>query len=81
MTVIRPLPDVLTAEQYLSAAGNPVRPAQVGLDRQIVLDSILYAKEVRDRYTILQLLWDLGLLEEFARTTTDFLFESEIGTK
>ena len=81
MTVIRSLPDVLTAEQYLRTVGNPVRPAQVGLDRQIVLDSILYAKEVRDRYTILQLLWDLGLLEEFARTTTDFLFESEIGTK
>ena len=28
--------------------------------------AILYAKELRDRYTVLQLLWDLGELEDFA---------------
>ena len=58
----------------LEGLGAPVRPDQVGVCRQYVEDGILYAKELRDRYTILQLLWDIKrlasmkdlLLEEFA---------------
>ena len=29
-------------------------------------DAVILAKEVRNRFTILQVLWDLGLLEEYA---------------
>ena len=38
----------------------------------MVADSIMVAKEVRNRYTLLQLLWDLGLLEEMAQKTADY---------
>ena len=61
-------------EAVLEGLGAPVRPDQVGVKRQYVEDGILYAKELRDRYTILQLLWDIKqlvpmkdlLLSEFA---------------
>lgn len=42
------------------------RPADVGIPRKYVYDSIRYGKELRDRYTILQLMWDIGKLEEEA---------------
>lgn len=41
-------------------------PADVGISREYVYDSIRYGKELRDRYTILQLMWDIGKLEEEA---------------
>lgn len=71
---MKALPSVKEAKQYLTAAGCPTKPAEIGLDREIVKDSILYAKELRDRYTILQLLWDLDLLEPFAEETVNYLF-------
>ena len=42
---------------------HPHRPEQVGVCPQYVEDGILYAKELRARYTILQLFWDLDLLK------------------
>ena len=44
----------------------------------MVSDSIEVAKEVRDRYTLLQLLWDLGILKTVAEeTAASFLKEME----
>ena len=42
----------------------PCCPSQIGVDRQLLKDTLLYCEEVRARYTILQMLWDLGLLQE-----------------
>lgn len=44
----------------------PTKPGEIGVDREMARQAILYAKEIRDRYTVLQLLWDLGELENFA---------------
>lgn len=52
-------------ESLMKDAGAPVKPEEVGVDNRTVIDSLLMAKEVRPRYTILNLLSDLGLLEEF----------------
>ncbi len=54
-------------ESLMKSAGAPIKPEEVGVDQRTVLDSVLVAKEVRPRYTILNLLSDLGLLEEFTR--------------
>ena len=48
----------------LESLGAPIRPEQVGVDPAYIADGILFAKELRDRYTILQLLWDIDRLEE-----------------
>ena len=68
------IPSVETMEQTLSRLDGPIRPAQVGIDRDMFFDSVCYAKEVRDRFTVLQLLWDLGLMEQFARELTEYMF-------
>jgi glycerol-1-phosphate dehydrogenase [NAD(P)+] len=70
------LPPLSYIEQTLSELGAPINPAQVGVDYQSVVDSIVVAKEVRDRYTLLQLLWDLGITEEMAVKAADY-FKNE----
>ena len=44
----------------------PTYPHQIGVEKEMARQAIMYAKEIRDRYTVLQLLWDLGELENFA---------------
>lgn len=46
-------------------------PADVGIKREYVYDSIRYGKELRDRYTILQLMWDIGELDAAANTLVE----------
>ena len=48
----------------LKSLGAPTRPEEVGVCPAYVADGILYAKELRDRYTILQLLWDIDCLTQ-----------------
>ncbi|WP_129724388.1 sn-glycerol-1-phosphate dehydrogenase [Xylanivirga thermophila] len=64
--VIREFPDADKIQMLLKRAGIPIRPQDVGIDREMVQDAILYAKELRQKYTILQLLGDMGLLKYFA---------------
>lgn len=53
-------------------------PADVGIPGEYVYDSIRYGKELRDRYTILQLMWDIGKLEEAAeKLVTKYCGETE----
>ena len=43
----------------------PTVPSDIGVEREMARQAIMYAKEIRDRYTVLQLLFDLGELENF----------------
>lgn len=74
--VMYSLPPVTKIEGMLSELGAPINPAQVGVDYQTVVDSIIVAKEVRDRYSLLQLLWDLGIVDEMAVKVADY-FKNE----
>lgn len=62
--------DSLPATEQIAAMleelGAPTAPQGVGVDRGLLTEGILCAKEVRDRFTLLQILWDLGLLENFS---------------
>ena len=48
----------------LKSLDAPTVPSEVGVCDAYVADGILYAKELRDRYTILQLLWDIDELAQ-----------------
>lgn len=50
----------------LAKLDAPTKPHQIGVPEEMAKQALLYAKEIRDRYTVLQLLWDLGELEAFA---------------
>ena len=72
---IQALIEKLPAPQEISAllkeVGGITKPQEIGLEKQVVEDSILYAKEVRDRYTLLQYLWDTNLLTPCAKAVAE----------
>lgn len=65
-TVKTSVPAAESIISMLESLNAPAFPQDIGIDSNTVYDSIIVAKEVRDRYTLLQLLWDLGIEEEMA---------------
>ena len=66
------LPQPEAVVNILKSVAAAYRPSLVGIDDEMVKDSVLLAKEVRVRYGLLQLLWDLGLLEEYSDYFVDY---------
>lgn len=63
---LRDVPPLNEIEAVLRKAEAPVTLKELGVDRDTVIDGLIYAKEVRARYTVLQLAWDLGVLSRLA---------------
>jgi len=59
-----PYPDEIAT--MLSAANAPVRPSEICLSDDLLRDSVIYARDRKKTYTVLQLLGDLGCLEDFS---------------
>lgn len=55
------LPSAKTLSEILQSMNAPTAPEQVGIDHKMFADSIRYAKEIRNRYGLLQILFDLGI--------------------
>ena len=76
-TMIREeLPKVADMEKLFAGLDAPINPTQIDVSLQELYESVIYAKEVRPRYTVLQLIWDLGLSRKYAEATRKY-FESE----
>ena len=76
-TMIREgLPKVKEMEDLFAGLDAPINPTQIDVSLQELYESVIYAKEVRPRYTVLQLIWDLGLSKQYAEATRKY-FESE----
>ncbi|MCB6603919.1 sn-glycerol-1-phosphate dehydrogenase, partial [Erysipelatoclostridium ramosum] len=56
----------------LKSVEAPYCPEQIDIDEAMAKDSVILAKEVRVRYGLLQLLWDLGLLEDYITVFVDY---------
>lgn len=61
------LPDTELMEKLMKSLHAPIRPEEIGISFSLVEEGIQIAKEVRDRYTLLQLLWDLGISEKYSK--------------
>ncbi|MEZ4458559.1 MAG: sn-glycerol-1-phosphate dehydrogenase [bacterium] len=62
-------------EGELRDAGCPVRFKDLGIDRERARAAVLYSKDIRNRYTILHLAWELGLLDAWGNEALDLLWE------
>lgn len=63
-TGLRPAEELIAAYR---AGGVPTQAAQLGIPRDELHDALIYARHIRDRYTVLDLAADLGLLEDLAQ--------------
>lgn len=74
ISVIEELPDAVKIVDLLKTIHAPYNPKQIGVDRNIFFHSIIYAKEVRNRFGLLQMLFDLGISQKFASDLTKELY-------
>ena len=72
----REIPSLNVMEEMMASLGEPISPRQIGISSELVRDAVILAKEVRNRFTILQVLWDLGLLDAYAEKIAEY-FDTE----
>jgi glycerol-1-phosphate dehydrogenase [NAD(P)+] len=58
-------------ERVLADAGAPIRPRDLGISKQDTFNGIMYSRLMRNRYTILDLAAELGLLETWAKEVAE----------
>ncbi len=66
------LPSSDTVSGYLSELSAPASPMAVGIDKSTFINSFIAAKELRNRFGLLQIVYDLGLSEEIAEEVWDY---------
>jgi glycerol-1-phosphate dehydrogenase [NAD(P)+] len=69
------IPDPDNIIKLLKEAGCCYDPKLLGIDKEVFRNSILHAKEIRPRYTILHLAQRLGLLQCAADELTEFYYK------
>lgn len=52
---------------FLEKIGHPTSGREFGVSEDAMREAFLLAEDIRDKYVLGRLLWDLGLLEEFAK--------------
>ncbi|MGI6019939.1 MAG: HAD-IIA family hydrolase [Lachnospiraceae bacterium] len=66
------LPRLEDVEKLMISLGAPINPLEVGISLSLVDSAVNYAKEVRDRYTLLGILSDLGLSEKYGKKAVSY---------
>lgn len=67
-------PDPDTVRGLLRAVGAVDNPFDLGIDKKVFTESVLHAKEIRPRYTVLHLAEKLGILESAAFSLTEMFY-------
>lgn len=60
------LPDYDALYQTMAKTGMPMRPSEIDVPMDDVVDAFIGARDIRDKYLSCSFLWDLGLTDEFA---------------
>ena len=71
------IPDVRQLMDLLESFGAPGTPQEIGIERSLLRGGIIAAKEVRDRFTLWQMLWDLNLLDSYADWASEYFYKRE----
>lgn len=66
--------------RHLARAGAPVQAAEIGVDPDYLYRTILKARFLRSRYTVLDLLDEVGLLDQAAVAALPGAAQSRVGT-
>ncbi|MEG2208259.1 MAG: sn-glycerol-1-phosphate dehydrogenase [Clostridia bacterium] len=72
---ISKLPSAQKLADILRALGAASTPEEIGVEKQLFHDGIIAAKEVRDRFTLWQMLRNMGLLDAYADWASEKFYE------
>lgn len=70
-TISDTMPEPSVVARALKLTQGAVRPEELGIEPQLVDDAVRYAHDMRDRFTVLQLYADLGLLDMAVQVTRE----------
>ena len=62
------IPTLELLEALYDKIGLPKTPEEVGVDNTLSQSTFLFTGDIRDKYVLSRLLWDLGLEQEFSAT-------------
>ena len=62
------LPTVEYLDKLYASLGLPKSPTEIGTDAELLPDIFRASKDIRDKYVLSRLLWDLGIIDEMAET-------------
>lgn len=65
--------------EILKSLNAPYFPSQVGFSDEMLYNALVYGKENRERYTLLSMMADLGVIEELASRVVEFVNEKKEG--
>ena len=55
------IPDFKTIDKLYSSIGLCKMPSDIGIDNGIIFDTFIATKNIRDKYVLSRLAWDLGI--------------------
>ena len=61
------IPSAMQLEAILKELGMPTTFGEIGMREDILPEIFCASKDIRDKYVLSRLLWDLGMLDEFAK--------------
>lgn len=64
--IARETPSSAEIESIMRGAGMPITPADIGVSKADVIDAFICSRDVRAKYQLSSLLWDIGYMDEFA---------------
>lgn len=63
--IIAQLPASDELERFMKSISHPTTVEEIGLNADDLHEAFLMAKDIRDKYVLGRLLWDLGVIDEF----------------
>ena len=60
------LPSYQAMAEYMKKLGMPTKPEEIGLSRQDALDAFICSRDIRNKYILSSMIWDIGYMEECA---------------
>ena len=64
--IIRTLPSSAEIKSLMESISFPTSASIIGYDDEMIKTTFTMTKDIRDKYVGTRLLWDLGILDEFA---------------
>ena len=69
------LPAYEDMANFMRQLGMPTKPEEIGVGMQEVLDAFICSRDIRDKYILTSMIWDIGYMEECSKW-----LEAELGT-
>ena len=66
VAVANEMPSFLEIERIMKGVGMSTTPKEIGISKEDVIYAFVCSRDIRDKYLLSSLLWDIGYLDEFA---------------